>query len=162
MPVKTGPDRIHPISPGSRRFSHLSVWSIMPVVRLCNLGYYVLSFRHPEVDKRLASAVLGFPTSSSLTLMCTCTNSFDRVPGVFHEAHDDASSSVSNRAHSKVSLEGTGISSVHGPEVGRHLGACLWTTGSSSSANTHSEISSRKIRVRKLAAQLRFLLWSYS
>lgn len=48
--------------------------------------------------------------------------SFVRVSGVFHETYDDASSSVSNRTYSEVSLGHADITAFMGSEVGRHLG----------------------------------------
>lgn len=63
-----------------------------------------MSFRYIEIDKRLTNASLGFPTSSLLTLLYTCDVFFVRVSGVFHKAYDDASSSVSYRTYSEVSL----------------------------------------------------------
>ena len=146
------PNHIHPISPESWRFLSLFLLSTAAIVSLCSLGYYVLSFRYIEVDKRLTSAFLGFPTTSSLTLMCTCDVSFDRVPGVFHKAHDDAPSSVSDWAYSEVSLGDAGVSYIHGPEIGRHLGICLWTICVS------YKIYCQKIMVHWISPKLRFLL----
>ena len=73
--------------------------------------------------------------------MCPCGVSFVRLSGVFHAAYDDASSSVSDRTYSEVSLGDAGVSCTHGAISGQTSGVyhCvgLGTVCVSSSVNTH-------------------------
>lgn len=66
---------------------------------------------------------LRISACSSLTLMCTCGVSFVRVSGVFHKANDDASSSISNRTYSEVSLGDADVSQLHSRG---HTWADIW------------------------------------
>lgn len=56
--------------------------------------------------------------------MCTCGVSSVRVSGVFHKANDDASSSVSNRTYSEVSLRDADVHCVHGAVSGQMSEMC--------------------------------------